>query len=194
MRIIYVTGTPGTGKTEVATLLAKRLKGKHINLGRICLEKGYVKKSNQTAKSPIINLNKITQHVKQIISKKSQPLIFDAHFTVKIPRRLKPIFIVLRCEPTELLKRLTQKRFNKKKKYENVWAEILDFCLQETLAFSDSVYEIDTTGKKAENVVGEIQRILRYKKKPIKGICDWIKTLEADNKLEKMLFLGEKTI
>lgn len=195
--IIYVTGTPGTGKTEIASKLTKKLSGNYINLGKICLEKGYVRGLEPAGKSPIVNLKKISQYVKQIISKRnSQPLILDAHFTVKLPAKLKPIIIVLRCEPTELVKRLRRKGFPEKKLYENVWAEILDFCLQEALAAynAKNVYEIDTTSRKVENVVDEILETVKYRKKPTVGICNWLEMFEKSGKLEEMLFLGEREI
>ncbi len=195
--IIYITGTPGTGKTKAALKLAKKLKGEYINLGKICLEKGYTRSIDPTRKTPIINLGKLSRYVRQlIISKRELPLILDAHFMVKIPANTNPIIVVLRCEPIRLIKRLRRKGFPKKKIYENMWAETLDFCLQEALSLNNmkNVYEIDTTSTYTENVVDEILKIVRRRKKPAVGFCNWLKTLEEKGKLEEMLLLGERMI
>ncbi|MEM2915733.1 MAG: hypothetical protein QXH91_10120, partial [Candidatus Bathyarchaeia archaeon] len=95
-----------------------------------------------------------------------------------------------------LAKRLHRKGFTENKIWENVWAEILDFCLQEALATYNvkNVYEVDTTGRAVENVVDEILEIVKYRRKPAVGTCNWLETLEKKGKLEEMLFRGEREI
>lgn len=128
-------------------------------------------------KTEVVDLEKLSRFLGKHFQSERGDLIFQAHFSLKLPPKLKPKHVlVLRCEPGELAKRLEAKGFSSEKISENVWAEILDYCLQEALhVYGPSrIHEIDTSGRKVQKVVAEALAILEGRKKPQVGVCRWL--------------------
>ena len=161
--IIAITGTPGTGKTQVAKLLAKKLKWKLVDLNKLAEKKKFYKGFDKERNCKIVDIKKLAKNVKDMdgfpqTSKKN--LILEGHFSHDMPSDL---VIVLRCNPRELRKRMAKRRWPKAKVEENIEAEIMAICREETREQGKRFLEIDTTEKKASDVVREIVNNLTLK-------------------------------
>jgi adenylate kinase len=70
------------------------------------------------------------------------------------------MIVVLRANPGDIRKRALEKGWGKEKTEENVLAEIMEVCKSEAMETGKRVFEVDTTGKKAEKVAGEIVKMI----------------------------------
>lgn len=158
--IISITGTPGTGKSVVAKILAKRLKANLIDIRKL-IEKEKIPytwdRKRNTRIVSTIDLKKAVD--KKIV--KNRTNIVEGHLS----HFLKSDFIfILRCDPKELKKRLAKRKWSEEKIKENMSAEILDEITIEALECRKSrkIYEIDTSEKKHQEVAQLIADILKY--------------------------------
>ena len=147
--IIAVSGTPATGKSTIAKLLAKKLKYKYIDLNEMAKEKNLYAGYDEKRKVKIVDIGLIEKAVKEM----EGDLILDSHYSHEIKNDLT---VILRTNPGELRERMGKKGWPKEKIEENVQAEIMEVCKTEAFELGRKVLEIDTTGKKPEQVVGEI--------------------------------------
>ena len=147
---LCISGTPATGKTTIAKLLAKKLKWKLIELNKLAEDKnlycGYDRKRNVK----IVDIEKVKKDVEGL---KEKNLIIESHYAHYMPCNL---VIILRVNPAEMRKRGEEKGWKKEKMEENLEAEIMEICKQEAFELGRKILEIDTTGKKYENIVKEI--------------------------------------
>lgn len=150
--IIAVSGTPATGKSIIAKLLAKKLSYRYIDLNGIAKEKGLYAGYDSKRKVKIVDVGLIEKEVKRMEGN----LVLDSHYAHEIKNDLT---VILRTNPKELRERMRKKGWPKEKIEENVEAEIMEVCKTEALELGRRVIEIDTTGKKPEQVVEEIQHI-----------------------------------
>ncbi len=137
---IIITGTPGVGKTTVAKLLAKKTHLKYVSAN------DYLKKHNGI-KHHVADLKKLN-NLKKIMG------IIEGHLCCEV-KLYKKIF-VLRLDPKILQKRLEKRKYSRKKIYDNVLSEILDYCLIVSEKKYDKVIQINCTGKTPEKIAKEI--------------------------------------
>ncbi len=163
--IVLITGTPGTGKTTVANMLAERLgfdvKGVE-DLARGDAIVGY----DEVAKSKIIDMEKVARDFKA-----KGDIIVEGHLAHRL--RQADYVVVLRTRPEALRKRL---RYEEQKLRDNLEAEALDVCLIESIEEHgiDKVYEIDTTDREPGEVVEAILHILEGEGSEFRpGKIDW---------------------
>jgi len=83
--------------------------------------------------------------------------------------------IVLRCEPSVLEDRLSERGDSEQKAKENAESEALDVVLSEAVDQhgQDAVYEIDTTGRDPEAVADEIVAVIDGDRSPSAGNVDF---------------------
>ena len=150
MRVIVVSGTPGTGKTTLSKKLAKKLNFYYVNVNELIskhrLDEGYDKKR----KTKIVDIRKLNKYLIKEINfikniKKISGIIIDSHLSHYLPRKYADFCIVTKCDIKELNKRLKKKKFNKNKLQENLQAEIFDICLNEARQRNHNVIVVDTT-------------------------------------------------
>jgi len=148
MRIL-ISGTPGTGKTEVADILGKTLGFDVIHLSNIAkrFSAGFDRERNTL----IVDEKKVSRYLE-----KMDNVVIDTHLPIKIDA----ICFVLKCSIEELRARLNRRSWSKKKIDENVQAEIFDVCGDELRELGYNVVEIDTTGRSASEICEKIMRIL----------------------------------
>ena len=156
---IALTGTPGTGKTQVAELLAKRLGLRLIKLNEFALGKGWVLGRDSDRDSAIIDIQKVKEF------EWPDDCVIEGHFAHDVPADFT---VVLRTEPTELKKRLEKKGWPESKVQENLEAEAMGIIADEA---GENAVEIDTTGKSPEEVAERIVSVLSGKAKPDR--CDF---------------------
>lgn len=165
---IAITGTPGTGKTEVCKVLLR--KGyKLLNLNKVSNNHKFIVGYDFGRKTNIINIAKLDKFIK---TQKSRDLVFlEGHFSHLLSA---DVVIVLRCHPKELEKRLKKKRYNPEKIRENLEAEALDVITIESAQRHKKVYEIDTTKLKPKQTADAIIKIIsgEFKKYEV-GNIDW---------------------
>jgi adenylate kinase len=147
---IALTGTPGTGKSSCAKLLAKR--GHSVaSLNDAIRRKKLGKKDRDGC---------VVVDAKALRGLKLDADIIEGHLSHILP---VDIVIVLRCDPRVLEKRLKRKRYKAKKVRENMEAEALDAIVIEALEEGMEPYEIDTTGMSPEDVADAVERIIKGK-------------------------------
>jgi len=149
--IICVTGTPKTGKTTTARLLAEKLNYEFIDLNELAEKKNLYCGYDKKRRCKVVDIDKMFQEVKRLGEKRN--LVLESHYSHEMPC---DVVIVLRANPAELRKRMQEHGWSDEKIEENIEAEIMEVCKSEALELGKKVIEIDTTKRKPEDVVDEI--------------------------------------
>jgi Predicted nucleotide kinase (related to CMP and AMP kinases) len=175
---LLVTGTPGVGKTTIATGLARIYGAAIVGLDEIItpvlkwdpkLQTYHVTNENEARKL-------ITERLKTLNS-----YIIDTVAVNLIDASLIDWCVVLRLEPTQLMDRLTRRNWPHCKVVENVLAEIVGSSLVMAINMfgRDRVIEVDTTNKNVDEVINYITNRIAYGR-PAVGIVDWLDDVDTD--------------
>ncbi len=156
MSIISITGTPGTGKTKIAKLLAEKLGYNLIDLNKLAEEKNLYNGYDEKRGCKIVDIDRTARE----IDKMGDNLVLESHYAHDMPA---DFVVILRTKPKELRDRLRNKGWRKEKVEENVLAEIMEIIKTEALESGKRVLEVDTTGKKPEQAVQDIIKSLNLK-------------------------------
>ena len=153
MTAVFITGTPCTGKTTIAS----RLNGRVIKINDLARSHGFIMGVDEQKGYDIIDIEKLSLHVCQLIKDCDEVLIFEGHVTHLLDGADK--VIVLRASPEILKKRLEARGYSASKIRENLEAEALGVCSAEAIEKYDEVYELDVSNlavDEAAELVGEI--------------------------------------
>ena len=137
MKVILVSGTPGTGKTTYAGKLAKKKGYLYVDVNKVIasnkLSEGYDKKR----KTKIIDTAKLNKVLIKLINeekkKKTKGLVIDSHLSHYLPKRYADLCVITKCSLKTLKKRLVKRGYDKDKVRENLDVEIFDVCRIEAL-------------------------------------------------------------
>lgn len=166
--IIAITGTPGSGKTTVSKALAKKLGYRIIDLNKLIIKNKIYSGFDKERKSYVVDINKLKVFFKKL---KNGNVIIDSHLSHFLP---VDMVIVLRCHPNELERRMKIKKWNKKKRRENLEAELIGLISYEARALNKNVYDIDTTDEKLARMVDDIAKVLKGKGNKFKKPINWM--------------------
>jgi adenylate kinase len=172
---VALSGTPGTGKTSVATVL-KNQGYVIVQLHTFAQENHCIAGVDKKRNSQLIDMEKLDKVIQKNFTTDAL-VFFDGHIAHLLHTMDK--VILLRCHPKELKKRLMNKIWNAKKIRENVDAEIIDVILCEAVERhrSEDIFEIDTTKKSVEEIATVITRIVKKNFQPTRtysiGQIDW---------------------
>ncbi|MBN2599420.1 MAG: adenylate kinase family protein [Candidatus Thermoplasmatota archaeon] len=172
---VALTGTPGTGKTSVATALETQGFAV-ISLFTYAKENHCIGGVDRKRGSQLIDIEKLDKAIQKNIP--SDSLVFFEGHIAHLLQTMEKV-ILLRCHPKELRKRLQKKKWNAEKIKENLQAEIVDIILCEAVGKhpSKNIFEVDTTKKTVADVVSVIREIVEKEFQPTKtysiGQIDW---------------------
>ncbi|OFV65562.1 MAG: adenylate kinase [Candidatus Syntrophoarchaeum butanivorans] len=157
LMIIAITGTPGTGKSTVSSILAESYHVIHLN--EIVKVMGFYSGIDEKRGSLEVEMDELEAYLREALRDHDE-IIVEGHLAHLLDAGYD-IVIVLRCRPSILRDRLRSKGFNEDKVRENLEAEALDVILIEALEGGfDAVYEIDTTERTANEVAACIKEIV----------------------------------
>jgi len=171
--IIAISGTPGTGKTVVSKIIAKKLGANLINIKNVIKKEKVPFKNDTERKTKIIDIKDLKKAVLKNIDKGKNNII-EGHLSHLIK---SDVVIILRCNPEILEKRLRKRKWAKKKINENVLAEVLDSTTIEALEINNKkdVFEIDTSKIDADRTSRIAMKIINKtdSRKYLSGKIDW---------------------
>ena len=153
MKTIIVSGTPGTGKTELAKALSKKLKYKYLDVNKLIKENSLSDGYDKKKECEIVDTEKLSKFLIDFIKKSKQNLVVDSHLAHYLPKKYIDLCIITKCELKELKKRLEKRKYNKEKIRENLDSEIFEICLSEAIENGHTILIFDTTGKKADELL-----------------------------------------
>ncbi len=151
MKILVISGTPGTGKTTVSNNIANYLKVQVISLNELAISENLIIDYDAKRETSIINKSKLIPFLINLIEKYRKEnfefLIIESHFSDIVPERYIDWVIILRCDPDELFIRLKKRGYKIEKIRENVQSEILGNCVNFFInkQLDTPILEIDTT-------------------------------------------------
>jgi|SRR3989338_3739251 len=159
MKVICITGTPGTGKTSLSKELSKRPNYLYLDANKIISKYNLTEGYDRKRKTKIIDVKKLNKKIiDEISSMKNHPLkhrnlknkkikgiTIDSHLSHYLPRKYVDFCIVTKCGISELARRLKAKKFHKSKILENLQAEIFDICRNEAAERKHKIITVDTT-------------------------------------------------
>lgn len=173
--MIIITGTPGVGKSSVSEYLKDKLvDDTFISINSLLEDYDLNLGVDEVRGYKIVDVESMIPIVDKIKHENNENnLFFEGHLTQDYPGA--DIVIILRCDPMILKDRLDARGWTDKKVHENVSAEILGICSQESYdTYGDIIQEIDTTDMTISEVGEEIIDIINGKTKYGFGDVDFL--------------------
>lgn len=160
--MIIITGTPGTGKTSVTESLKEDFDAEYISINSLLEDYDLNLGIDEKRGYKIVDTEKMIPIVDQIKKESEKDvIIFEGHLAQDYPNA--DLVIVLRCNPDVLKKRLSTRNWKDAKIHENVSAEILGICTEESYeTYGDKVQEIETCDKTIPELKNEIIKIINH--------------------------------
>mgnify|MGYP001559115905 CR=1 FL=1 len=143
MTVIIITGTPGTGKTELAREIAKN-GFEYVDANKIIEQNKLIESFDKKRDTNVVDEKKLSDAFVKLIKTKKN-LVIDSHMSHCIPSKYIDVCIVTKCNLKVLKKRLEKKGYSKEKVRENLDAEIFDVCLTEAEEAGHKLLIVDTT-------------------------------------------------
>jgi adenylate kinase len=189
--VVLLSGTPCVGKTSIAHYLTPKLDALYVNLTDLATHENLILGKDKERNTAIVDEVKMKRRINQIVTKSDkQNVIIDGHYAVNVvsPKLVTRVF-VLRRDPVELRKIMTNSGYSDRKLNENLASEILDVCLIDAInaVGATKVCELNITGKTVEETSEEILSLIDDPSKCVVGIVDWLGKLESEGLLDKYL-------
>jgi len=184
--LIALTGTPGTGKTTIASIL-KKSDITVLSLKEIAETHQFIESFDEDRQSNIVDIEAVGLYIDANYAKDDW-IIVEGHLSHLLPS--VQTSIVLRCHPKSLRIRLLSRDWSWKKIRENLEAEALDIILCEAIDQHgiQHIVEFDSTDLSVEQIASDIQLILQGKKAKLSlkpGSIDWSESLFDSEIMEK---------
>jgi adenylate kinase len=154
--IICITGTPRTGKTEVAKALGRRLGCRVVHLNELARRKGLFCGRDEKRGIDVVDVGRVAKAALMGVGA-DETVILESHYAHVMPC---DVIVVLRTNPGELRRRMEKAGWFPAKIEENAEAEIMEVCRSEALETGRRVVEVDTTGKGPDETAKEIEGLL----------------------------------
>ncbi len=132
MKVIAVTGTPGTGKTVLAKKLAKKHNYQYIDVNGLISSHKLHEKYDKKMKTRIVDAKKLSTflmgHIKKLHAK---GVVVDSHLSHHLPESFVDVCYVTTCSLPKLKQRLKKRGYSAQKIKDNLEAEAFQTCLTE---------------------------------------------------------------
>ncbi|MCK4319746.1 AAA family ATPase [Candidatus Micrarchaeota archaeon] len=155
MRIV-ITGTPGTGKTEVAKHLSSLLSFELISIKDFVLESHLGKEKDGEIE---VGIPLLKRRLSEFIGPRKD-FVLEGHLACEFTVPYDHIF-VLRTHPETLRKRLLPRNYSEKKLNSNLMTEMLDYCYLTSILHYKDVGELDTSTSTAIETAQRIVKNIR---------------------------------
>ena len=173
--IIFISGTPCTGKTTIGEKLSQKLNWDLVKINDLAISNNLVLGIDEDKGYKIIDIPALDENLSDIISS-SDNLIVEGHLSHLCSGADK--VILLRCRPEILEKRLASRNYSDAKIYENLEAEALGVCSAESLdIYENNVYELDVSDLSVDDAVSMILDVIDGKKELTFGEIDFMEWL-----------------
>lgn len=171
-QIIFISGTPCTGKTTIATKLNDFLTNNGFNSYFIKINDFAIENDLVLGKDPdklyaVIDIGRLDEVLNKEINNFLDENSSDDSKTVVVEGHLSHLCngadktIILRLNPEKLLKRLEERKYSENKIHENLEAEALAVCSAEAYdLYGDKASEIDTTNKSVDETLDTVLKII----------------------------------
>ncbi|KAJ9108300.1 hypothetical protein QFC20_003461 [Naganishia adeliensis] len=177
--VILMTGTPGTGKSTTAALLASTssIPLKHLNISDIVKEHSFHEGWDEEWNSWTLDEDRLLDYLEDVVNPRDAPattgFIIDHHSPSMYPERWIDLAVVLRTDNGILYRRLEERNYKPNKIQENVSAEIMEVIPAETRESYDSeiVVELRSDGLVDGEMDENVKRIEEW-------CLNWIKDNE----------------
>lgn len=184
--IIIITGTPGTGKTTLGSMLASVLMASHIDVPELVEAEGLYKGVDEERGSKIVDLSRVRRRLRRL-AKRVAKLVVSSHVPDVAYRSDVGLVVVLRLNPCELKKRLEGLGWPPRKVRENLAAEAVATCLKEAVAYygDEVVRELNVTHLSVEEAVARLVEVIRGVSEGDR--VDWLVEALRDEELARLL-------
>ena len=156
VKLLALTGTPGTGKSTVGEIL----KGKGyrvVDLNALIKEMNLAEGWDEERMSLIVDTDRLKERLEGFLQ---EGTIVEGHLS----HHLSPmVCVVLRTSPKVLFGRLVKRGYGERKARENAEAEALGLITAEALQMGLEVYEVDTTSLPPPGAAEVVERIYRIR-------------------------------
>lgn len=157
MVAVFITGTPCTGKTTIAS----KLKGQLIKINDLAIGHGFVLGIDEKKGYKVIDIEKLSGYVDELIQNSDELLIFEGHLSHLCDGADK--VIVLRVRPEILEERLNARNYSASKIRENLEAEAIGICSAESFEkYGNNVYELDVTDLSIDEAAELVESVISH--------------------------------
>ncbi|KAK9844114.1 hypothetical protein WJX81_004783 [Elliptochloris bilobata] len=151
---ILITGTPGTGKTTTAELIAEQTGLRHINVGELVKSQQLHCGWDEEHDCLILDEDKVCGALEDLMAEGG--VVVDHHGCDFFPERWFDLVIVLQTDNTLLYERLERRGYSQKKVSGNVECEIMHVIVEEAReSYREEVVQVlpsNTVEELEENV------------------------------------------